>query len=81
MREKGDYRDKQKVLKAAILEGVYHSKKTDQVRTPRVNEVIRVSSELSKVLGQKETGGSISFDASSRCVHTARLAPHPTYPP
>ena len=59
--EKGDYRDKQRVQKIAFPEGMYYSKKTDQVRTPRVNELIRVSSELRKVLGQKETGGSISF--------------------
>lgn len=68
--EKGDYRDKQRVQKIAFPEGMYYSKKTGEVRTPRVNELIRVSNELSKVLGQKETGGSISFDASSRCVPT-----------
>jgi hypothetical protein len=73
--EKGDYRDKQRVQKIAFPEGMYYSKKTDTVRTPRVNELIRVSSELSKVLGQKETGGSISFDASSRCVPRAGLEP------
>jgi hypothetical protein len=66
--EKGDYRDKQRVQKIAFPEGMYYSKKTDTVRTPRVNELIRVSSELSKVLAQKETGGVISFDASSRWV-------------
>lgn len=73
--EKGDYRDKQRVQKIAFPEGMYYSKKTDTVRTPRVNELIRVSSELSKVLGQKETGGSISFDASSRCVPRVGLEP------
>jgi site-specific DNA recombinase len=79
MWEKGDYRDKQRVQKIAFPEGMYYSKKTDQVRTPRVNELIRVSSELSKVLGQKETGGSTNFDASSRCVHTAGLEPVPIH--
>ena len=73
--EKGDYRDKQRVQKIAFPDGMYYSKKTDTVRTPRVNELIRVSSELSKILGQKETGGSISFDASSRCVPRVGLEP------
>jgi SMC interacting uncharacterized protein involved in chromosome segregation len=77
--EKGDYRDKQRVQKIAFPEGMYYSKKTDTVRTPRVNELIRVSSELSKVLGQKETGGSISFDASSRCVPGWDSNPHDCY--
>jgi site-specific DNA recombinase len=75
MWEKGDYRDKQRVQKIAFPEGMYYSKKTDTVRTPRVNELIRVSSELSKVLGQKETGGDIGFDASSRCVPGTGLEP------
>lgn len=35
-------------------EGMYYSKKTDTTQTPRVNELIRASSELSKVLGQKD---------------------------
>jgi site-specific DNA recombinase len=66
--EKGDYRDKQRVQKIAFPEGMYYSKKTDTVRTPRVNELIRVSSELSKILGQKRTGENICVDASSRLV-------------
>lgn len=73
--EKGDYRDKQRVQRIAFPEGMYYSKKTDSVRTPRVNELIRISSELSKVLGQKETGGSVGFDASSRCVPRVGLEP------
>ncbi len=72
---KGDYRDRQRVQKLAFPEGMYYSKKTDTVRTPRVNELIRLSSELSKVLGQKRTGESISFDASSRVVAGTGLEP------
>jgi site-specific DNA recombinase len=73
--EKGDYRDKQRVQKLAFPEGMYYSKKTDTVRTPRVNELIRVSSELSKVLAQKETGGKTSVGASSRWVPGTGLEP------
>ncbi len=72
---KGDYRDRQRVQKLAFPEGMYYSKKTDTVRTPRVNELIRLSSELSNVLGQKRTGESISFDASSRVVAGTGLEP------
>lgn len=72
---KGDYRDRQRVQKLAFPEGMYYSKKTDTVRTPRINEVIRVSSELSKILGQKKTGESFSFDASSRWVAREGIEP------
>lgn len=73
--EKGDYRDRQRVQKLAFPEGMYYSKKTDTVRTPRVNELIRLSSEMSKVLGQKKTGESTSENASSRWVARAGIEP------
>ena len=72
---KGDYRDRQRVQKLAFPEGMYYSKETDTVRTPRTNELIRISSELSKVLGQKNTGENISFDTSSRWVAGTGLEP------
>ncbi len=75
MWEKGDYRDRQRVQKLAFPEGMYYSKKTDTVRTPRVNELIRISSQLSNVLGQKRTGESICVDASSRWVAGTGLEP------
>jgi site-specific DNA recombinase len=73
--ENGDYRDKQRVQKIAFPDGMYYSKKMDAVRTPRVNELIRVSSELSMVLEQKKTGENTSVDVPSRWVAGTGLEP------
>jgi hypothetical protein len=50
-------------------EGMTYSKKTDTVRTPRVNELIRLSSEMSYILAQKETGQITVESVLSRRVH------------
>jgi hypothetical protein len=43
-------------------------KKTDTVRTPRINELIRIPGELGKVFAQKETGQITVESVLSRCV-------------
>ena len=50
--EKGDYRDKQRLQKIAFPEGMAYDKKNDQVLTNRVNELFRVSTEISQVFRQ-----------------------------
>ena len=52
----GDYRTKQMVQKFAFPDGMIYSKEKGQVLTPRINEVIRVSSQYSAILGQKGRG-------------------------
>lgn len=54
--ENGDYRDKQRVQKTAFPEGMYYCKESDRVRTPRVNEIVRLSSEMSMILAGKKKG-------------------------
>jgi site-specific DNA recombinase len=73
--EKGDYRAKQRVQQIAFPEGMAYSKKTDTVRTPRVNALIGLSSELSHILGQKETGQITRESVLSRCVPTEGVEP------
>lgn len=52
----GDYRIKQKVQQLVFPEGMAYSKEIQEVRTARVNEVIRVCSETSKFLSPKHMG-------------------------
>lgn len=53
--EKGDYRDKQRVQKIAFPEGMRYDKKNDQLLTPRVNELFRLSSQISAIIAQNGT--------------------------
>ena len=51
--ENGDFGTKQKLQRMVFPDGMTYDKKEDTVRTPRINEVIRQSSELSRLFTPK----------------------------
>ena len=67
--ENGNYRDKQRIQKIAFPEGMFYDKKNDRVRTPRVNSIFALSSQISEILAQKNEGGSGCKTASSHPAH------------
>ena len=73
--EKGNYRDKQRVQKAVFPEGMYFNKKLDRVLTPRVNEIFRLSSQISSILSQKNAGSSGVYPTASRRVAPPGIEP------
>ena len=50
--EKGDYRSKQRLQKVAFPDGMAYSKEKDSVLTFRVNELFRLSGQISAILTQ-----------------------------
>ena len=50
--DNGDYRTKQELQEIAFPDGVVFDKKSDRLLTARLNELFRVSSEISQVLEQ-----------------------------
>ena len=73
MWENGSYRTRQKLQKAVYPEGMFYDKATDTVRTPRVNDLLFVSSSLSKYIQQKNTGQEPDLSVLSRSVASARI--------
>jgi len=71
----GDYRTKQRVQKFAFPEGMVYSKEIQGVRTPRINEVIRVSSQYSTILAQKRKGSLSLAALRSHRVPEAGIEP------
>lgn len=73
--ENGDYRTKQRLQQMVYPEGMTYNKKTDSVRTKRVNEVIRQSSLLSSIFTQKNTGINHGEMIDSRYVEVVGFEP------
>ena len=71
----GDYRDKQKVQKMVFPEGMVYSKEKGKVLTPRVNEIIRLSSTISANFGAKNKGQTRSYSYLSHSVAGTGLEP------
>jgi site-specific DNA recombinase len=79
--ENGDYLTRQRVQRIAFPEGMSFSKKTDTVRTPRPNALFALSSELSHIFAQKETGQITRESVLSRRVPGTGLEPVRTFRP
>lgn len=72
---KGTYRDKQRVQKMAFPDGLVYSPSKRKLLTPRINEMIRLSSEYSTLLTQKRKGQARKVSNLSRLVAQGGVEP------
>ena len=78
--EKGNYRDKQRVQKIAFPEGMRYDKKNDRLLTPRVNELFRLSSQLSAIIAQNESPEMGQYQGQLTWVQGGGIKPSPAPP-